>query len=82
MGVLGQAGVEVPREVSIIGWDDSDVARLSHVDLSSVAQQPPEMARLAIERIVARVDRYRVDDREIILEPALVVRSSTAPPRK
>jgi DNA-binding LacI/PurR family transcriptional regulator len=40
------------------------------------------MARLAIERIVARADRYRVDDREIILEPELVVRSSTAPPRK
>ena len=82
MGVLSQGGVDVPGRVSVIGWDDSDVARLSHVDLTSVAQQPLEMARLAIERIVARTERYSVEGRETVLEPHLVVRSSTGPPTR
>ena len=36
------------------------------------------MARLAVERIVARIDGQRVEGHEIVLEPELQVRSSTA----
>ncbi|MCM3487640.1 substrate-binding domain-containing protein, partial [Kocuria rosea] len=78
MGVLMQHGIEVPGQVSVIGWDDSEVARLSSVDLTSIAQNPHEMARLAIERIVARVEGPGIVDREITLEPELKIRSSTA----
>ncbi|MGA8996137.1 MAG: LacI family DNA-binding transcriptional regulator [Nocardioidaceae bacterium] len=78
--VLAGRGIEVPSRVSIVGWDDSDVARLAHVDLTSVAQHPLEMARLAVDRVVDRLDRVPVGDREIVLEPTLTIRSSTAPP--
>ena len=36
------------------------------------------MARLAVERMVARIEGRRVEDREIVLEPKLTVRASTA----
>ena len=78
MGLLAQQGIEVPGRLSIIGWDDGDAAALSPVGLTSVAQQPDTMARLAVERIVARLERRTIDDREIILEPELRVRASTA----
>jgi DNA-binding LacI/PurR family transcriptional regulator len=80
MGVLAQQGIAVPADVSVIGWDDSEAAALSLVGLTSVVQQPAELARLAVDRIVDRLNRRRVQDREIVLQPDLRVRDSTAPP--
>jgi DNA-binding LacI/PurR family transcriptional regulator len=79
MSVLAQAGLDVPGDVSVLGWDDSALARSPGVDLTSVRQVPTELARLAIERVVARAGGTAVADREIVLEPDLVVRSSTGP---
>ena len=74
MGLLAQQGIEVPGQLSIIGWDDGEAAALSPVGLTSVVQQPDAMARLAVERIVARMERRKIEDREIVLEPELSVR--------
>ena len=57
MGVLAQQGIDVPGQLSVVGWDDSEAAALSPVGLTSVAQQPFELARLAVERIIARIER-------------------------
>jgi DNA-binding LacI/PurR family transcriptional regulator len=64
----------------VIGWDDSEAAALSPVGLTSVAQRPDELARLAVQRIVDRLERRRIEDREVVLEAQLRVRSSTAAP--
>ena len=77
MGLLAQSGVDVPGQVSISGWDDSEAAALSPIGLTSVAQDPAELARLAVERMVARIEGRKVDDRELVLEPELRVRAST-----
>jgi len=79
MSVLAQEGIDVPGEISIIGFDDSALARSPSIDLTSVQQLPLEMARLAMERIVARAEGADVADREIVLEPDLRVRTSTGP---
>jgi DNA-binding LacI/PurR family transcriptional regulator len=78
MGLMAQQGIEIPRRLSVIGWDDNATAQLSPVGLTSVAQQAGEMARLAIERLADRIKRRKVDDREIVLQSELRVRSSTA----
>jgi len=75
--VLAQQGIEVPRDVSIIGFDDGPLARSAGLDLTSVQQRPQEMGRLAVERIVARTDGTEVASREIVLDPVLRIRSST-----
>ena len=80
MGVLAQQGIAVPDDISVVGWDDSEAAALSLVGLTSVVQQPAELARLAVARVVDRINRRRVGDREIVLQPDLRVRDSTAPP--
>jgi DNA-binding LacI/PurR family transcriptional regulator len=78
IGVLTQHGLDVPGQVSVIGWDDNAVARLAQTDLTTVAQQPLVMARLCVERLVSRINGERVSDGDIVLEPELLVRSSTA----
>ena len=81
MNALSLHGVAVPDNLSVVGWDDSEVARLSHVTLTSVAQDPHALAALAVERVLARSGTQDVADREAVLEPELRVRASTATAR-
>ena len=78
MGVLAQQQVQVPERVSVVGWDDAEAAALSPVGLTSVAQHPEVLARVAVERVIDRIEQRRVDDHEVVLEPQLVVRTSTS----
>lgn len=81
LGVFAQQGIRVPEDISVIGWDDNQVAALSLVGLTSVVQEPITLARLAVERVIDRIYQRRVEDREIVLEPTLAIRASTASPR-
>jgi DNA-binding LacI/PurR family transcriptional regulator len=80
LDVLSRAGLSVPGHVSIVGFDDSRVARLSHVALTTVAQDIAQMTSLAVDRAIARLDGGDIAVRESIVAPHLVVRSTTAPP--
>ena len=73
-------GLTVPGDVSVIGYDDSRLARLSHVDLTTVAQNIGQMSHLAVTRVNDRLDGTDVGERELVVPPHLVVRSTTAPP--
>lgn len=75
---LTHHGVSIPGQLSVIGWDDGELARLSPIALTSVVQQPDVMARLAVERLIARIDQRGIDDHEIVLTPTLKVRETTA----
>ena len=77
---MWRAGLRVPDDLSVIGFDDSHIARLSHVALTTVAQDTQRMTALAVARAVARLDGSPVTDRELVIPPRLVVRSTTAPP--
>jgi DNA-binding LacI/PurR family transcriptional regulator len=83
MGVLdafNRAGVAVPRSVSVIGYDDSPLARLAHVNLTTVSQATREQAEHAVAAAVERLDNGRSAHREIVLTPELVIRGTTGPP--
>jgi DNA-binding LacI/PurR family transcriptional regulator len=81
MNALALHGVAVPRDVSFVGWDDNEIARLSHVDLTSVAQDPHQLAAVAVDRVLARSNARDVPDREVVLDPELRIRSSTTTAR-
>jgi DNA-binding LacI/PurR family transcriptional regulator len=80
LDTLASTGVRVPEDLSIVGWDDHALARLPHLNLTTVRQDAVEMSRLAVERSVERLRGVSVDKREVVLRPQLVVRGSTAPP--
>ena len=68
------------RHSSVVGFDDSRLARLSHVDLTTIAQDAATMTELAVARAVARLDGAPMGEREQVVPPRLVVRGTTAPP--
>ena len=78
-----QAGIKVPSELSIVGFDDIDMARHAIPPLTTVQQYGVEMGRSAVDLLMRMVeddiDRDEVED--IVIQPSLVVRESTAPPR-
>ncbi|SDO33340.1 transcriptional regulator, LacI family [Nakamurella panacisegetis] len=80
LDTLHRNGRQVPQDVSVIGWDDSRLAALSYVDLTTVGQNPGRLARLAVARIAGRLDGTRIGPREQVIPPELVLRSSTGPP--
>ncbi|WP_188549934.1 LacI family DNA-binding transcriptional regulator [Sediminivirga luteola] len=51
-----RGGLRVPEDVSVIGFDDSTVARLPFVDLTSVHPDPERMAALAVEAVHRRIE--------------------------
>jgi DNA-binding LacI/PurR family transcriptional regulator len=79
--VLSRSGLRVPEDVSLTGYDDSRMARLSSVDLTTVRQDPALMGAAAVQAAVRRIDQPLCAAGRTVIEPALVVRSSTAPPR-
>jgi DNA-binding LacI/PurR family transcriptional regulator len=80
LDVLSRAGIPVPGAVSVVGFDDSRLARLSSVDLTTVAQDAGLIATWAVGRAVDRLDGGPSGARQQVVPPRLVVRSSTAPP--
>ncbi|HEU4349409.1 MAG TPA: LacI family DNA-binding transcriptional regulator [Actinoplanes sp.] len=72
-------GLAVPQDVSVVGYDDSTLARLAHIDLTTVNQDAPAQARHAVGAAVTRLDEGRQGAVEVVLRPRLVVRGSTGP---
>lgn len=75
---LDRAGVAVPDRVSVAGYDDSLLAGLHRMNLTTVSQAPKEQARIAVAAAIERLDGDRTEDQDIVLAPHLVVRRSTA----
>jgi DNA-binding LacI/PurR family transcriptional regulator len=80
LDAFNRAGVEVPAEVSVVGYDDSSLSRLAHVNLTTVSQDARRQAEHAVAAAVERLDGGRGSPREVVLAPHLVVRGTTAPP--
>jgi DNA-binding LacI/PurR family transcriptional regulator len=83
LDALTRLGVKVPGDISVVGYDDSMLARLAHVDLTSVSQDARGQAERAVELAVERLEGgpgLRTAPSEVVLSPHLVVRSTTAPP--
>ena len=79
METLLREGVRVPEEISIVGFDDSTVARLPFVDLTSVQPNPELMARLGLEAAARRVTDPGYPQWYRSVPPTLVVRGTSAP---
>jgi DNA-binding LacI/PurR family transcriptional regulator len=80
LDALLRGGVDVPGEVSVVGYDDSPLSRLAHIDLTTVSQDSPQLTRLAVAAVVERLDGGRTEQREVVVPPHLVVRGTTGPP--
>ena len=85
MGVIAEAlsqGIAVPKELAVIGCGNLHYSSEIRVPLSSIDQRSGEIgqraARLILDILAAKADKETLDYREIILQPRLTVRDSTA----
>jgi LacI family transcriptional regulator len=75
------AGLRVPEDVSITGWDDLPMASWEICRLTTVDQSMHEMARAAARLVVERVEgRAGPEPRHILFEPRLVLRATLGAP--
>lgn len=77
-----QAGLHVPDELSVIGFDDSRWGRLMSPALCVVAQPAETMGLLAAERLFSLIDKPQPNGSVVRLPMTLIVRGTTAPPAK
>jgi LacI family transcriptional regulator len=77
-----EAGVDVPRELSVVGFDDIELAAYTSPPLTTVAQPKEAIGTGAAGLLLERLRDGRTAPRRAILQPELHLRASTAPPRK
>ncbi|WP_062527756.1 LacI family DNA-binding transcriptional regulator [Demequina rhizosphaerae] len=73
-----ERALEVPGDLSVVGYDNAEVGRLMRPALTTVEQPREAMGREAMRLLRARIDGDR-EVAEVTLEPRLIVRASTGP---
>jgi len=82
---LSEAGLRVPEDVSVIGFDDIESAAYQTRGLTTIRQPLEEMGRLAAENLLLRIGRNGDATNaveQIVVAPELVVRETTAAARE
>ena len=75
-----EAGVEVPGDLSVVGYDDSRVAALPTLALPTVAQDVAALAGRAFASAVAHAEGESGEPTEVVVPPRLVARDTSRPP--
>lgn len=75
-----QAGLEVPRDLSLVGFDDAHFVALLPIPLTTVAQDTRAMGWRAAELLIERIEGYQGPPRTELIPTQLRVRATTAPP--
>ncbi|MEU0177902.1 LacI family DNA-binding transcriptional regulator [Streptomyces massasporeus] len=82
IGVLSAAeelGLRVPRDLSVVGYDNTSIARLRHVWLTTVDNSSHEVGRRAAQCLLERFEGVGGAGRVHLATPTLEIRGSTAP---
>ena len=74
-----RAGLEVPADVSVVGFDDSGWLNCTDPPLTTVRQPIESMGKAAVALLVNQMESVMVQPEELLFEPELVVRGSTGP---
>ena len=78
---IREAGLEVPTDVSVVGFDDIEAANYHSPTLTTVRQPLKEMGEIAAKTLMQAIESKRGAD-EIAIKPQLMVRQSTVAARK
>jgi len=81
MQALRAAGLRIPEDISVVGFDDIPAATLTTPPLTTINQPKYEMGKRAAELLLARIKGGKASSsRRGLMEYGLIVRGSTAPP--
>ncbi len=74
-----EAKLRVPEDISVVGFDDVPLAVFSEPALTTIRQPLQRMGQTAAKTLIARIEGTAEFEPEIVIEPELVVRTSTGP---
>lgn len=81
MATFHESGLDVPGDISVVGYDNSQIAQLDLVQLTSIKQDVEAFGRTAVELLLQRVEESRVANVKSFLDASLMVRQTTGPAR-
>lgn len=74
---IREAGLRVPDDIAVVGYDDDEMASFLDVPLTTIAQQKGKMGKIAVKLLLERINGWeRGAFQHIQIEPRLVVRAS------
>jgi LacI family transcriptional regulator len=85
LGILEAArvrGLRIPQDLSVTGFDDTELARMASPPLTAVRQPLREMGRVAVKTVLQMAAGETLDSHHVELATELVVRSTTGPPER
>lgn len=81
MACASELKLRVPRDLSIVGFDDITLARTPMIALTTIAQATAELAGQGVDAAISLIEDPQSRPRSVRVEPQLIVRRTTAPPR-
>lgn len=82
MSVARKQGLEIGQDISITGFDDIVLAENAHPPLTTIHQPAQKIGTLIHQMLVRVINGENLEEKQIILQPELVVRQSTGPARR
>jgi DNA-binding LacI/PurR family transcriptional regulator len=80
--VLDAEGLDVPGDISVVGYDNTALAATHRLGLTTIDQPRHDMGRMAAGLILTKIGQDRATASHVVLPPKLVVRESTGPPSR
>ncbi len=81
LAALRERGAGVPGDVSLVGYDNSPLAQSRYLDLTSVDDRSETVGVSAARALLDRIDEPARPTTRTLLDPLLIARGTTAPPR-
>lgn len=75
---MKDAGLRIPEDMSIMGFDDIEFAKYAVPNLTSVRVERYRLGQLAVEMILDRIQNPAIEKKRMILVPEIIIRESTA----
>lgn len=74
---IREAGLSIPDDIAVVGFDDIPFASFPEVQLTTIRQPKDEMGKIAVSILLDQMSGHNTQPRKVILEPQLVVRKSS-----
>jgi len=79
MGAIFERGLDIPKDISIIGFDDIELSAFTRPALTTVRLSRQEIAKMAFRALYNTYKANSIQGAEYAIQPSLIVRKSTGP---